>query len=70
LAAVQAAQAQQAVQRAEDYLNLINDKKHHLTVHISVLNCGWQQVNGRLPLRVLKVFIRTIKKNESLVSYY
>jgi uncharacterized protein HemY len=35
LAAVQAAQAQQAVQRAEDYLNLINDKKHHLTVHIT-----------------------------------
>lgn len=35
LAAVQAAQAQQATQRAEDYLNLINPQHHHLAVHIA-----------------------------------
>jgi len=53
LAAVKAAQAQQAVQRAEDYLNLINDKKHHLTVHIERIKLWlatgqWEAAAARL----------------------
>ncbi len=53
LAAVQAAQAQQATQRAEDYLNLINDKKHHLTVHITRIKLWlatgqWEAAAARL----------------------
>lgn len=52
LGAVQAAQALQATQRAEDYLNLIANK-HHLTVHIArmrlwIASGQWEAAAARL----------------------
>lgn len=53
LTAVQAAQAQQATQRAEDYLNLISSHKHHLAVHIARIKLWlatgqWEAAAARL----------------------